>query len=110
MREEAPNEACGVVVLRGGEAIRYERGRNADRSPYRFRLEVDADVWFLEDKGFELVVFHSHGASPPAPSRTDIEHAGLWQNRPYLILRSDTGELASWRIRGGQAEEEPLST
>jgi proteasome lid subunit RPN8/RPN11 len=97
--EEAPNEACGLVVLRDGEAVRYERGRNAAASPYRFRLEIDPAVWFLEDKGFELAAFHSHRGSPPRPSRADIEQAGLWQDRPYLILRVDTGELTGWRIR-----------
>lgn len=104
-REEAPNEACGLVVLRDGEAVRYERGRNAELSPYRFRLDVDPEVWFLEDEGYELAVFHSHGASPPRPSRTDIARAGLWQRRPYLILRTDTGELAAWRIDGNSVEQ-----
>ena len=104
-REEAPNEACGLLVLSGGEAVRYERGRNGDASPYRFRLEIAPEVWFLEDDGFQLAVFHSHGASPPRPSRADVEHAGLWQDRPYVILRADTGELAAWRIRGDVVEE-----
>ena len=108
-REEAPNEACGVVVLRDGEAVRYERGRNAEPSPYRFRLEIASEVWFLEDAGYELAVFHSHGSSAPRPSRTDLERAGLWQRRPYLILRVDTGELAAWRIHAGEAREEPLN-
>jgi [CysO sulfur-carrier protein]-S-L-cysteine hydrolase len=103
-REEAPNEACGLVVLRDGEAVRYERGCNADASPYRFRLDVPPDVWFLEDEGYELAVFHSHGASPPRPSKADVERAGLWQRRPYLILRADTGELAAWRIDGDSVE------
>jgi proteasome lid subunit RPN8/RPN11 len=98
--DEAPNEACGLVVLRDGHAVRYERGRNAAASPYRFRLDVDPRVWFLEDEGYELAAFHSHHASPPRPSRADVEQAGLWQDRPYLILRVDTGELAGWRIRG----------
>ena len=40
--EEAPNEACGLVVLRDGVAERYVRGRNAAASPYRFELEVAA--------------------------------------------------------------------
>jgi proteasome lid subunit RPN8/RPN11 len=31
--EEAPNEACGLVVLRDGVAERYVRGRNAGASP-----------------------------------------------------------------------------
>jgi [CysO sulfur-carrier protein]-S-L-cysteine hydrolase len=108
--EEAPNEACGLVVLRDGEAVRYERGRNAEQSPYRFRLEIEPEVWFLEDEGYELAVFHSHGSAPPQPSRADLERAGLWQDRPYLIMRADTGELAAWRIRDGRAAEEPLST
>jgi proteasome lid subunit RPN8/RPN11 len=104
-REEAPNEACGVLVLNDGEAVRYERGRNGEASPYRFRLDIDPEVWFLEDDGFELAVFHSHGTSPPRPSRADVEHAGLWQDRPYVILRADTSELAAWRIRGNHVEE-----
>jgi proteasome lid subunit RPN8/RPN11 len=108
-REEAPNEACGLVVLRDGAAVRYERGRNAAASPYRFQLEIDPKVWFLEDEGYQLAVFHSHPTSPPRPSRTDVEQIGLWDGRPYLILSADTGELAAWRITEGTAEEAPLS-
>jgi proteasome lid subunit RPN8/RPN11 len=108
-REEAPNEACGLVLIRDGRAERYERGHNALGSPYRFELDIDPEVWFLEDEGYELAVFHSHPASPPRPSRTDVERIGLWEGRPYLILRLDTGELAAWRIRDGQVEREPLA-
>jgi proteasome lid subunit RPN8/RPN11 len=85
-------------VLDGDRAVGYERGRNADASPYRFRLEVDPEVWFLEDEGYELAVFHSHPSSPPKPSRADLERAGLWASRPWLILRTDTRELAAWRL------------
>ena len=79
--EEAPNEACGLILLRDGRAVGYERGRIAEASPYRFRLEVEPEVWFLEDEGYELAVFHSPPASPPKPSRTDLERAGLWASR-----------------------------
>jgi proteasome lid subunit RPN8/RPN11 len=103
-REEAPNEACGLVVLRNGVAERYVRGRNAAGSPYRFELEIAPDTWFLEDHGYELAVFHSHPASPPRPSRTDVENIGLWQGRPYLILSGRTGELAGWTIRSQEVE------
>ena len=101
---EAPNEACGLVVAQDGVARRYVPGRNAAESPYRFELEVDPEVWFLEDDGFELVVFHSHLSSPPRPSRTDVENIGLWAGRPYLILNLGTGELAGWRIVDGAIE------
>jgi proteasome lid subunit RPN8/RPN11 len=99
---EAPNEACGVVVLRDGRAERYEPGRNRAASPYRFELDVNPEVWFLEDEGNELAVFHSHLSSPARPSRTDVENIGLWEGRPYLILSLGTGELAAFTIEGGR--------
>ena len=107
-REEAPNEACGLIVLRDGVADRYMAGRNVAASPYRFELEVDPEVWFLEDEGYELAVFHSHLSSPPRPSRTDVENIGLWKGRPYVILSLHTGEVAAWRIEDGRIEPEPL--
>jgi proteasome lid subunit RPN8/RPN11 len=101
--DEAPNEACGVLVLQNGRAVRYERGRNRAASPYRFELDVDPEVWFLEDAGFELAVFHSHPTGSARPSRTDLVNAGLWQRRPYVILARATGELAAWVIDGAEA-------
>ena len=65
--EEAPNEACGLVVTRNGVAERYVRGHNAAASPYRFELEVPPETWFLEDEGYGIAVFHSHLSSPPRP-------------------------------------------
>jgi proteasome lid subunit RPN8/RPN11 len=104
---ESPNEACGLVLLRDGRAERYVAGRNAAASPYRFELDIDPEVWFLEDEGYELAVFHSHLSAPPRPSRTDVENIGLWEGRPYLILTVSTGELAAWSIRNQRIE--PLS-
>jgi proteasome lid subunit RPN8/RPN11 len=106
---ERPNEACGLIALAGGVAERYIPGRNAAASPFRFELEVDPETWFLEDEGHELAVFHSHLASPPRPSRTDVENIGLWEGRPYVILNVATGELAAWRIAGGRVEPLALS-
>ena len=103
-REEEPNEACGLLVLREGTAERYERGRNLAESPYRFELEVDPDLWFLEDEGYELAVVHSHVSAPPRPSRTDVENVGLWQGRPYLIYSVARDELAAWTIDDGAIE------
>jgi proteasome lid subunit RPN8/RPN11 len=109
-QDEAPNEACGLVVLRDGIAERYVRGRNAAASPYRFELDVDPETWFIEDEGYELAVFHSHVSSPPRPSRTDVENVGLWAGRPYLIYTLRTGELAGWRIASGSIEPLAIAT
>ena len=109
-RAEGPNEACGLVVLRDGRAERYVPGRNAASSPYRFELDVDPEVWFLEDDGYELAVFHSHPASPARPSRTDVENIGLWKGKPYLILSARTGDLAAFTIEDGRITELELAT
>lgn len=100
-REEDPNESCGLLVLRDGVAERYERGRNAAASPYRFELEVAPELWFLEDDGYDLAVVHSHLSSPPRPSRTDVENIGLWEGKPYLIYCVARDELAAWTISSG---------
>jgi proteasome lid subunit RPN8/RPN11 len=107
---ESPNEACGLVLLRDGVAERYVPGRNAAASPYRFELAFDdPEVWFAEDEGYELAVFHSHLSSPARPSRTDVENIGQWGGRPYLILSLRTGELAAFTIEGRSIAELPLS-
>ena len=103
--DEAPNECCGLLVLRDGVAERYERGRNALASPYRYELEIDPSLWFLEDEGYELAVFHSHPETEPIPSRTDRELAGLWSGRPFLIYGLKLDELRAWRIARDDVEE-----
>ncbi len=106
---ERPNEACGIILFRDGVAERYVPAENAAASPYRFEVKADPEVWFLEDEGYELAVFHSHPASPARPSRTDVENIGLWEGRLYLILSLPTKDLAAFRIVGGRIEEERLS-
>jgi [CysO sulfur-carrier protein]-S-L-cysteine hydrolase len=102
-RSEAPNEACGLLVLRDGIAERYEPGRNALASPYRFELEIDPEIWFLEDEGYQLAVVHSHPETEPKPSRTDFERIGLWQGRPYLIYSVALDELRAYTLEDGRA-------
>ena len=103
---EDPNEACGLVLLRDGIAERYVARRNAAASPYRFELELDdPEVWFAEDDGYELAVFHSHISAPARPSRTDVENIGLWAGKPYLIYSLGRDDLAAFTIEDGQISE-----
>jgi proteasome lid subunit RPN8/RPN11 len=108
-RKEAPNEACGLLVLRDGVAERYEQGRNALASPYRFELDIDPEIWFLEDDGYELAVVHSHPETEPKPSRTDFERVGLWRGRPYLIYSVALDELRAYALEDGRATELELA-
>jgi proteasome lid subunit RPN8/RPN11 len=110
-QQEAPNEACGLVLLRDGRAERYEPGRNAAASPYRFELEFDdPEIWYAEDDGYELAVFHSHVSAPARPSRTDVENIGLWKGKPYLVYSLQQDDLAAFRIEDGQISALELSS
>jgi proteasome lid subunit RPN8/RPN11 len=107
--EEAPNECCGLVLVRDGIAVEYIRGVNKLASPYRYELYIDPFVWSEIDDGVEQVVFHSHPETEPRPSRTDRELAGLWSGRPFLIYGLKLDDLRAWRIARDSVEEVPLA-
>ena len=103
-RAELPKEACGLLLLRDGIAERFEPGRNSLSSPYRFEMEIDPELWFVEDEGYTLAVVHSHPSTEPKPSQTDIANIGLWAERPYLIYSFARDELAAWQFVDGAFE------
>jgi proteasome lid subunit RPN8/RPN11 len=109
LRAELPNEGCGLLLLRDGVAERFEPGRNTLASPYRFEMEIDPELWFVEDEGYTLAVVHSHPSTEPKPSKTDVANIGLWAGRPYLIYSVARDELAAWRFVDGEFEPLALS-
>jgi len=103
--EEAPNECCGLVLLRDGVAVEYIRGVNKLASPYRYELYIDPFVWSEIDEDVEQVIFHSHPETEPRPSRTDRELAGLWSGRPFLIYGLKHDDLRAWTFSRDVVEE-----
>ena len=109
-RAELPNEACGLLLLADDVAVEYVAAENASPSPTYFELRLDPVVWAdLGDRDVEQAVVHSHVASPPRPSRTDVERIGLWRNRPYVIYSVRLDEFAVWLIGDGGISAVPLS-
>lgn len=107
--EEAPNECCGLVLLKDDVAVKYIRGVNTLASPYRYELYIDPYVWSDIDEDLEQVVFHSHPETEPRPSRTDRERAGLWSGRQFLIYGLKLDELRGWRVSRDEVEEIELT-
>jgi [CysO sulfur-carrier protein]-S-L-cysteine hydrolase len=103
-RRDAPNECCGIVATRDGDAVSAHELENLQASPLRF--EIDGLKLFelmteLEDAGLELgAIYHSHTRSAPYPSQTDINFAGAWPGVEWLIvgLADDEPEVRSYLI------------
>jgi [CysO sulfur-carrier protein]-S-L-cysteine hydrolase len=110
-RREAPNECCGLIGVRDGEAVSVHPARNLAASPMRFEIG-DKDLlvaYELEDAGAAPGgIYHSHTRSDPYPSQTDINFAGNWPGWEWLIVGLAAGEeprLRSFLIEDGAVRE-----
>ncbi|MBV9046978.1 MAG: M67 family metallopeptidase [Solirubrobacterales bacterium] len=112
-REEAPNECCGMIAARDGEAVEVYRARNAAASPLRY--EIDGAEQFriqmeIEDADFDLgAIYHSHTRSEPYPSQTDINLA-FYPDSLYLIvgLEGEAANVRAYTIRDGEVHDAEL--
>jgi [CysO sulfur-carrier protein]-S-L-cysteine hydrolase len=112
-RADAPNECCGMVASRDGEAIKVYRAENAAASPLRY--EIDGAEQYriqmaIDDAGHDLgAIYHSHTRSAPYPSQTDINLA-FYPEALYLIvgLAGDEPEVRAYEIRNGQVTDAEL--
>ena len=112
-RADAPNECCGMIASRDGEAVEVYRAENAAHSPLRY--EIDGAEQYriqmaIDDAGHDLgAIYHSHTRSAPYPSQTDINLA-FYPEALYIIvgLAGDEPEVRSFHIRDGQVTESDL--
>jgi [CysO sulfur-carrier protein]-S-L-cysteine hydrolase len=75
-----PEEACGLLAFDAGGRMRFAYPlTNADRSPVSFTVAPDEHfgaVRHAERNGWEVMgAFHSHPATEPVPSETDVARA-----------------------------------
>jgi [CysO sulfur-carrier protein]-S-L-cysteine hydrolase len=112
-REEAPNECCGMIAARDGEAVAVHRARNAAASPFRYEMDGMEQYRIqtaIEDAGQELgAIYHSHTRSAPEPSQTDINLA-FYPEALYVIvgLKGPEPDVRAWRIVDGTVSEAAL--
>jgi [CysO sulfur-carrier protein]-S-L-cysteine hydrolase len=89
-REDLPNECCGMVGGRDGEASRVVRVANAAASPLRYEMDAQGQydaLKSIEDGGEDLLaIYHSHTKSAAYPSQTDVNQAVAWPEQVYLIV------------------------
>jgi [CysO sulfur-carrier protein]-S-L-cysteine hydrolase len=112
-RAEAPNECCGMIASRNGEAVAVHRATNTAASPLRY--EIDGMEQYriqteIEDAGLELgAIYHSHTRSDPVPSQTDINLA-FYPESLYVIVgvKGDEPDVRAWEITGGSYTQRDL--
>lgn len=120
-RQGYPHETCGLLlgVRRGEEHVvsRVRRARNLNVERPEDRYELDPQDFLSADRearaaGLDIVgIWHSHPDHPARPSATDRD--GAWPGWSYLIVsvgREGVGEIRSWRLNGGDFEEEEIRT
>jgi [CysO sulfur-carrier protein]-S-L-cysteine hydrolase len=112
-REEAPNECCGMIAARDGEAVAVHRATNSAASPLRYEMEPREQLRIMDaidDAGLEIgAIYHSHTRSAPEPSQTDINLA-FYPETLYVIVgvKSDEPDVRAWEIRDGAVTERQL--
>ena len=88
-REELPNECCGIIATKDGEAMKVFRAANAYASPLRYEIDSKdlIEIYLeIEGLGWELGgIYHSHTKSAAEPSQTDINEA-RWPDAVYVIV------------------------
>lgn len=111
---ESPNEACGLLAGRDGEASRMFEMTNAERSPVLYRMEPKEQLRVfneIDEAGLDLVaIYHSHTRSPAYPSDTDVRLA-YYPDTTYLICSlqdRDDPVLRGFRIVDGRVDEVEL--
>jgi proteasome lid subunit RPN8/RPN11 len=113
-REDLPNECCGIVASRDGEAVKVYRATNAEASPFRYALEPREQYRItmdIEDAGLDLgAIYHSHTKSPAYPSQTDVNLA-FYPDALYVIVSladRDSPDVRAFRIKDGRIDDAEL--
>jgi proteasome lid subunit RPN8/RPN11 len=117
---EAPDEACGILAgdalwIEGGRPLRFYATKNADRSPYRYRIDPEEQlrVMLQIDDADEVVwgIFHSHTHTPGVPSPTDRSLA-FYPGALYLIaslMEPEQPHIRAWAIHADSVREVEIS-
>jgi proteasome lid subunit RPN8/RPN11 len=112
-RAEAPNECCGMIGSRNGDAVSLHRATNAAASPLRYEIDGAEQIQIynqIEDAGLELgAIYHSHTRTDPYPSQTDISLA-FYPDSLYVIvgLAGTDPNVRAYTIRDGEVAEAEL--
>jgi proteasome lid subunit RPN8/RPN11 len=102
--QELPNECCGLLAGRAGRVTHRYPLTNALASPVRY--ESDPKAMFAAVKDMRrhgtdvLAIYHSHPASEPVPSPTDLANNFYGPDVVHVIISLKGSEpvVRAWRL------------
>ncbi len=113
-REGAPEEVCGILGTKEGRAERLYRITNIEHSERFYVMDSQEQLRaLLEIDEMDLepgAVYHSHPATEPRPSATDIKLA-QWPGTRFIIVSLEDPTqptVRCWLIENGTSVEEEL--
>lgn len=114
-REDLPNECCGMVGGRDGEATEVVRVANAAASPLRYEMDPQGQYDALKSieggSGELLAIYHSHTKSAAYPSQTDVNQAVAWPDQVYVIVslaEPDSPDVKAFLLKDLKIADVPL--
>jgi [CysO sulfur-carrier protein]-S-L-cysteine hydrolase len=114
-RADLPNECCGMVGGRDGEATEVVRVTNAAASPLRYEMDPQGQynaLKSIEEEGGELLaIYHSHTKSAAYPSQTDVNQAVAWPDQVYVIVSladPDSPDVKAFLLKDLKIADVPL--
>jgi proteasome lid subunit RPN8/RPN11 len=109
--EDAPREACGLLVGRADAVHRAVRARNLARQDSRYEVAAEdhfAAVRAARAEGLEVIgAYHSHPATAAVPSETDRDD-GFAGFVFVIASRLPSPHLRVWELVDGNFAERPL--
>ena len=112
-REEAPRECCGLLIGSGESVVRSVRAKNLEARATRYSIDPGDHFKAIRGartEGLDVIgAYHSHPASPPIPSATDIAEANSGREFLYVIVSLLNDEVRAYRIDEGSYQPVSVS-
>lgn len=103
---EAPQECCGLLIGTADRIVHAYPARNVHASATRYLIDpadhFDA-IRHARKAGQDVIgAYHSHPASPPVPSETDLDEA--LPSFLYLIVAPGSGDIGLFALNADRFE------
>ena len=107
-RESGSSECCGLLIGNDESVARSFRARNLDPNASRYLISPEdhfAAIRLSRRLGLRVIgAYHSHPASPPVPSMSDVKEADD-SERLYVIIGTGVPSIRAFRIESRNFRE-----